>query len=281
MSARIIDGKAVAQKIKDEIKNKVAALPEKPGLAVVIVGDDPASHNYVNNKEKACAYVGFYSEIHRLPKETSEAELIKLIDKLNKSKKIDGFLIQSPLPEHLNEEKMTLLIDPAKDVDCFHPFNTGKVFNGDFTGLMPCTPAGCLQLIKSIGIELKGKKAVVVGRSNIVGKPMAMLLLNEHCTVTICHSRTSNLAAEVSQADIVVAAVGRPKLITGEMIKPGAVVIDVGTNRVNDKWVGDVDFDSVKEKAGFITPVPGGVGPMTIAMLLQNTLLAKQRKLTH
>lgn len=275
MTAQIIDGRPIGQKIKDEIKAQAAKLSSKPGLAAVLVGDDPASHTYVNSKEKACAYVGFYSEVYRLPKETTEAELLQLVDKLNKDPKINGILVQSPVPSHIDEAKVTLAIDPKKDVDCFHPYNTGLVFNGDFSGFLPCTPAGSLELIKSTGVELKGKKAVVIGRSNITGKPMAMLLLNEHCTVTICHSRTKNLAEEVKQADIVVAAVGKPKMITGDMIKKGAVVIDIGINRVGDKLVGDVDYAAALENAAFITPVPGGVGQLTIPMLLQNTLRAK------
>lgn len=273
MTAKLIDGKALAAKIKDEIKEEVSGLSKKPGLAVVLVGDDPASKVYVGSKEKTCEYIGFYSEVHRLPADTQEKELLELIDSLNKNDKINGILVQLPLPDHLDEEKITYAIDPKKDVDGFHPVNTGAFFNGDDSVFIPCTPAGCIELIKTTGIEFKGKKAAVVGRSNIVGKPMSLLLLNQHCTVTTCHSRTADLAGEVKQADIVVAAVGRAKMITGEMIKPGAVVIDVGMNRdENNKLCGDVDFESAKEVAGHITPVPGGVGPMTITMLMKNTI---------
>ncbi len=276
MTAQIIDGKAIAQKIKDEIAAKVSAMGKKPGLAVVLVGDDPASSVYVNSKEKDCLSVGFHSEVFRLPASTSEEELLELVRKLNKDENIHGFLVQLPLPKHIDEEKITYAIDPKKDVDGFHPYNTGLLLNGFYGGLLPCTPAGCLELIKSTGISLSGKKAVVVGRSNIVGKPMAVLLLKENCTVEICHSRTVDLAAEIKQADIIVAAVGKARLITAEMVKPGAVVIDVGTNRVDGKLVGDVDYEHVKEKASFITPVPGGVGPMTRAFLLKNTLQAAE-----
>ncbi|GBR77649.1 5,10-methylene-tetrahydrofolate cyclohydrolase [Candidatus Termititenax dinenymphae] len=278
MTAQIIDGKKIAQNIREQIKTEVAKMSVKPGLAVVLVGADPASQVYVNSKEKACQEIGFYSEVHRLPETTTEVELLALIDKLNQDPKINGFLVQLPLPEHINEEKVILAVDPAKDVDCFHPVNTGKLFNGIAAGILPCTPAGCIELIKSTGVALSEKDAVVVGRSNIVGKPATMLLLQNNCTVTVCHSRTKDLAAKVRQADIVVAAVGKVGLITGDMIKPGAIVIDVGTNRVNGKLTGDVDFNSAKEIAGFITPVPGGVGPMTIAMLMQNTLNAFLKK---
>ncbi|GBR73462.1 5,10-methylene-tetrahydrofolate cyclohydrolase [Candidatus Termititenax aidoneus] len=274
MTAQIIDGKKIAQNIREKIKTEVAKLAVKPGLAVILVGADPASQVYVNSKEKACQEIGFYSEVHRLPETTGEAELLALIQKLNVDPKIHGVLVQLPLPQQINEDKIILAVEPAKDVDCFHPVNTGVLFSGMSSVVLPCTPAGCIELIKSTGISLSGKKAVVIGRSNIVGKPAAMLLLQNNCTVTLCHSRTADLAAEVRQADIVVAAVGKPGIITGDMIKPGAVVIDVGTNRVNGKLTGDVDFVSVSAAAGFITPVPGGVGPMTIAMLMQNTLNA-------
>jgi len=277
MSAQIIDGKALAAKIKDEIKEEVSKLDKKPGLAVVLVGEDPASQTYVNSKEKACEYVGFYSEVHRLPADTSEKELLALVQALNKNDKINGILVQLPLPDHMDEKKVTEAIDPQKDVDGFHPYNTGALLNGDYSVFLPCTPAGCLELIKSTGVDLVGKKAVIVGRSNIVGKPVAILLLKEHCTVEICHSRTQNLADEIKSADILIAAVGKAKLVTSEMIKPGAVVIDVGMNRdENNKLCGDVDFESVKEVAGHITPVPGGVGPMTITMLMKNTLKGLQ-----
>jgi methylenetetrahydrofolate dehydrogenase (NADP+)/methenyltetrahydrofolate cyclohydrolase len=274
MAAVIIDGKKIAQSIREKIKIEAAKLAVKPGLAVVLVGADPASQIYVNSKAKACQEIGFYSEIHRLPETTGEAELLALIQKLNVNPKIHGILVQLPLPRQINEDKIILAIDPAKDVDCFHPINTGALFSGITSAVLPCTPAGCIELIKSTGLALSGKKAVVIGRSNIVGKPAAMLLLQNNCTVTLCHSRTADLAAEVRQADIVVAAVGKAGIITGDMIKPGAVVIDVGASRVDGKLTGDVDFASVSAAARFITPVPGGVGPMTIAMLMQNTLNA-------
>lgn len=270
----IIDGKALATKIKQDIKTVVAKMKTKPGLAVILVGDDPASHTYVNSKEKACQEIGFYSEVHRLSSETSEEALLALIQKLNTSNHIHGILVQVPLPCQINEEKVTLAIDPKKDVDCFHPYNTGRVVNGDFSGVLPCTPAGCLELIRSTGVELSGKKAVVIGRSNLVGKPAALLMLNENCTVTMCHSRTKNLADEVRQADIIIAATGRAKMITKDMVKPGAIIIDVGTSKIDGKLIGDVDFEAVKDIASYITPVPGGVGPMTIAMLMKNTLTA-------
>lgn len=270
----LIDGKALAAQIKKNIQSTVNTLSNKPGLAVVIVGDDPASQVYVNAKAKACQEIGFYSEVHRLPGATTETELLDLIQRLNTDPQIHGILVQLPLPEHLNEEKITYAIEPRKDVDCFHPYNTGKIFNGDLSGVLPCTPAGCVELIKTTGLQLSGKKVIVIGRSNIVGKPAAMLMLNENCTVTICHSRTKDLAQEVKQADIIIAAVGRAKMVTKDMVKPGAIVIDVGTNKVDGKLVGDVDFEAVKDIAGYITPVPGGVGPMTIAMLMKNTLTA-------
>ena len=281
MVAQIIDGKKIAQGIRERIKAETAGLTSKPGLAVVLVGADPASQTYVQSKAKACQEVGFYSEVHRLPETTSEAELLALVERLNKKSSIHGILVQLPLPEHIAEEKIILAIAPAKDVDCFHPLNTGALFSGLPSAVLPCTPAGCLELIKSTGIALSGKKAVVVGRSNIVGKPAALLLLNNHCTVTLCHSRTADLAVEVRRADIVIAAVGRAGIITGAMLKPGAVVIDVGTNRVQCKLTGDVYFASASLAAGFITPVPGGVGPMTIAMLMQNTLNAYKANLTN
>lgn len=274
MTAQIIDGKKIAQNIRENIRTQTAGLKLKPGLAVILVGTDSASQTYVNSKEKACQEVGFYSEIHRLPEKTKEEQLLLLIKQLNQDNKIHGILVQLPLPEHIDANKIILAVDPAKDVDGLHPVNTGALFSGLPSAVLPCTPAGCLELIKSTGLKLIGKKAVVVGRSNIVGKPVAMLLLNEHCTVTLCHSRTADLAAEVKQADIVIAAVGKAGLITGEMLKAGALVIDVGTNRVNGKLTGDVDFVSASKAAGYITPVPGGVGPMTIAMLMQNTLNA-------
>ena len=245
-----------------------------PGLAVIIVGDDPASRVYVNNKKKACEEIGVYSEEYALPAETTEEELVELIKKLNNKKDINGILVQLPVPKHINEEKIINTIDPKKDVDAFHPVNVGKIMVGNFD-FVPCTPAGVMELIKESGIDVAGKECVVVGRSNIVGKPQAMLLLHKNGTVTICHSRTKNLAEKTRQADILVAAVGIPEFIKGDMVKEGAVVIDVGINRVADKkLVGDVDFEACEKVASAITPVPGGVGPMTIAMLMKNTVKA-------
>lgn len=282
MTAQIINGKEIAKKLREKIKNEVQELKGKgitPGLAVILVGDDPASQVYVRNKEKACQEVGIYSEIHHLSKTISQSELINLIDKLNTNPQIHGILVQLPIPAHLNEKEVIERISPQKDVDGFHPLNAGALFVGE-KSLQPCTPKGCLYLLKEIGYDLKGKKAVVVGRSNIVGKPVAMMLLQEHATVTICHSRTKDLKSELLQADVVVAAVGKANFIKGDMLKPGAVVLDVGINRLeNGKLVGDVDFETAKEKASWITPVPGGVGPMTIAMLLANTLEAAQNTL--
>lgn len=280
MTASIIDGKAVSKLLRKEITEGVEMIKAEkgitPGLAVVLVGDDPASQTYVRNKEKSCIKVGMHSEVHRLPAETSEEELLKLVDQLNKDPKLHGILVQLPLPRHIDENKIIEAIDPAKDVDGFHPVNAGRLLIGQ-DSFLPCTPFGIMELLKQENVELKGKHAVVVGRSNIVGKPIALLLLQEHATVTICHSRTADLGAMTRQADVLVVAVGRPNFITGDMIKPGAVVIDVGINRVEDGLVGDVDYESAKEVAGKITPVPGGVGPMTITMLLRNTLLAAER----
>lgn len=245
-----------------------------PGLAVIIVGDDPASRVYVNNKKKACEEVGIYSEEYALPAETPQSELMSLIDKLNHDSKISGILVQLPLPDGFDEEAVINAINPNKDVDAFHPVNVGKIMVGNYD-FVPCTPAGVMELIKESGIDPAGKECVVVGRSNIVGKPQAMLLLHSNATVTICHSRTKDLAEKTRRADILVAAVGKPNFITGDMIKPGAVVIDVGINRLeNKKLVGDVDFEEAEKIAGAITPVPGGVGPMTIAMLMRNTIKA-------
>lgn len=275
--AKLLSGKVVSQRIKDELKEEVAGLKAQglnPGLAVVIVGDDPASRVYVNNKKKACAEIGIYSEEYALPAETTQAELLALIDTLNKKDEISGILVQLPVPPQIDEETIINAIDPKKDVDAFHPVNVGKIMAGNYD-FVPCTPAGVMELIKESGIEIAGKDCVVVGRSNIVGKPQAMLLLHENGTVTICHSRTRDLAEKTRRADILVAAVGRPNFITADMIKPGAVVIDVGINRIADKkLVGDVDFASCEPVAGAITPVPGGVGPMTIAMLMRNTVRA-------
>ena len=272
--AIIIDGKAVSKKVKDEVRAEIERDKLSIGLAVVIVGDDPASQVYVKNKEKACEAVGFESFKYALPAETTEEELLALVDKLNNDDRVDGILVQLPLPKHLDDKIIINNIRPDKDVDAFHPVNVGKIMIGDYS-FLPCTPAGVMELIKSTGTEIAGKECVVVGRSNIVGKPQAMLLLHANGTVTVCHSRTKDLKEVTSRADILVAAVGRAKMITADYIKEGAVVIDVGMNRdENGKLCGDVDFEDCKEKAGFITPVPGGVGPMTIAMLMRNTLTA-------
>lgn len=279
--AEIIDGKAVSSALREEIKRKTEKFISKkgirPGLAVIIVGDDPASKIYVSNKEKACAQVGFYSDVYRLPENTTEQELLALIDKLNGDEKIHGILCQLPLPAHLDSEKVILEISPKKDVDAFHPVNTGKIMIGNYD-FLPCTPAGVMKLIESTGTDISGKECVVVGRSNIVGKPQAMLLLQKNGTVTVCHSKTRNLGEVTRRADILVVAIGKPDFITADMVKDGAIVIDVGMNRKPDgKLTGDVDFDGVSKKASFITPVPGGVGPMTITMLLQNTLTAAEK----
>ena len=277
--AMIIDGKALAAKIKAGLADRVvkmAAEGNRPGLAVIIVGTDPASQVYVRNKCKDCEEIGVYSEEYALPAETTQEELEALIDRLNNDSKISGILVQLPLPKHLDEKAVINKISPKKDVDAFHPANVGKIMIGDYD-FLPCTPAGVMELIEDSGTEVAGKKCVVVGRSNIVGKPQAMLLLHKNGTVTICHSRTKDLAAECREADILVAAVGKAKLITADMVKPGATVIDVGMNRdENGKLCGDVDFESVKEVAGAITPVPGGVGPMTRAILMKNTVHAAE-----
>lgn len=276
--AKILDGKAVSQRVKNALKDETEKFIEKygikPGLAVVIVGDDPASRVYVNSKKKACAEIGYYSEEHALPESTTEDELLSLVEKLNGDEKIHGILVQLPLPKHIDEEKIINAINPKKDVDAFHPVNVGKIMIGNFD-FLPCTPAGVMELIDDAGIDLTGKNCVVVGRSNIVGKPQAMLLLHKNATVTICHSKTKNIKEITRNADVLVAAVGRAQMFDGDYIKDGAVVIDVGMNRLeNKKLVGDVDFESAEKKASYITPVPGGVGPMTIAMLMKNTLTA-------
>ena len=274
-----IDGKAVAAQVRAQVAQDAAALKARgvqPGMAVVLVGDDPASKIYVNNKKKACAETGIYSEEHILPAETTQEELLALIEKLNADEKNHGILVQSPLPKHLDEKLVVEHIDPRKDVDAFHAYNVGRIMIGDYT-FLPCTPAGVIELIRSAGVVIEGKSCVVVGRSNIVGKPMAMLLLHCNGTVTICHSRTKNLAEICRGADILVAAVGRAKMITADMVKPGAVVIDVGMNRdENGRLCGDVDFDAVEPVVSYITPVPGGVGPMTIAMLMKNAVRAAE-----
>ena len=275
MAAQILDGKALSAKIKENLAEEIKEKGIKPGLAVIIVGNDPASRVYVNNKKKACEVCGIYSEEHALPESTTEEELLSLIASLNKRSDIHGILVQLPLPKGIDSEKVLLAIDHRKDVDAFHPVNVGKIMIGAYD-FLPCTPAGVMELIHLTGIEVSGKECVVVGRSNIVGKPQAMLLLHENGTVTICHSRTKNLAEVCRRADILVAAVGKPRFITADMVKDGAVVIDVGMNRVDGKLCGDVDFDEVSKKASAITPVPGGVGPMTIAMLMKNTVRAAQ-----
>jgi methylenetetrahydrofolate dehydrogenase (NADP+)/methenyltetrahydrofolate cyclohydrolase len=281
--AKIINGKEISATIRAEIKEAterlVAESGVRPGLAVIIVGEDPASQVYVRNKKRACDEVGFYSESYELPESTTQDELNALVDKLNKNDKIHGILCQLPLPKHLDENEVIMRIDPKKDVDAFHPENVGKIMIGDYS-FLPCTPAGVMALLERSGIDVCGKECVVVGRSNIVGKPQAMLLLHANGTVTICHSRTKNLAEVCRRADILVAAIGKADFFTGDMVKDGAVVIDVGMNRRADgKLTGDVDFASVEPKASYITPVPGGVGPMTITMLMQNTLTAAKNTL--
>lgn len=279
---QLIDGKAVSASVRARVKQETEELKKQgvtPGLAVIIVGDDPASQVYVRNKEKACAEVGFYSEKYALPSSTTQQELNNLVQELNSRKEINGILCQLPLPGHLNDKEVIELIDPVKDVDAFHPVNVGRIMIGDYD-LLPCTPAGIMELIRTTGIETKGKKAVVIGRSNIVGKPMAMLLLHADCTVEITHSKTADLKEITKTADILVAAIGKAKFVTADMVKDGAVVIDVGMDRdENGKLCGDVDFENVKDKCSYITPVPGGVGPMTITMLLFNTLAAAKRSL--
>ncbi len=275
--AEIISGKVVSAQVRKRVADETAKLKEKgitPGLAVIIVGDDPASQVYVKNKEKACDEVGFYSEKYALPADTTQEELNALVKELNAKKEINGILCQLPLPSHLDDKEVINLIAPIKDVDAFHPENVGAIMIGDYH-FLPCTPAGVMELIHSTGVSVEGKKAVVIGRSNIVGKPMAMLLLHENATVEITHSKTQNLSEITSGADILVAAIGKAKFVKSDMVKEGAVVIDVGMNRdENGKLCGDVDYDDVFDKCGYITPVPGGVGPMTISMLMQNTLTA-------
>ena len=275
--AKIIDGTAVSAAVKTDIANEAIKLKEQGisvGLAVVLVGDNPASKIYVKNKKKACEAVGFYSEEHILPEQTTQEELMSLVQKLNNDDKINGILVQSPLPVHIDESAVIEAIDPQKDVDAFHPYNVGKIMIGDFA-FLPCTPAGVIELIKSTGIEISGKNCVVIGRSNIVGKPMSMLLLHNNATVTICHSKTKNLSEVCKTADILISAVGISNFVRMDMVKSGAVVIDVGMNRdENGKLCGDVNFSEVEPIASYITPVPGGVGPMTIAMLMKNTLTA-------
>lgn len=279
--AVIIDGKALSTKLKDNLKNEVEALKGEgiePCLAVIIVGDNPASRVYVNNKKKSCAELGIKSLEYALPEDTTEEELLSLIDELNSNDDVDGILCQLPLPSHICEKNVINAISPHKDVDAFHPENVGHIMIGDYT-FLPCTPAGVMEMLKEYEIEIAGKNCVVVGRSNIVGKPMTMLLLKENATVTVCHSKTKDLSSFTREADILVSAVGKVGLITADMVKENAVVIDVAINRLeNGKLCGDVDFENVKEKASFITPVPGGVGPMTIAVLMKNTVAAAKKK---
>ena len=278
--AKLIDGKLVSAEERKKIAAEVEQLKADgytPGLAVIIVGEDPASKVYVRNKSKACDEVGVYSEVYELPESTTEEELLALVNKLNADDKINGILVQLPLPKHLSDERVIAEISPEKDVDAFHTINVGKIMLGDYD-FLPCTPAGVMVLLEHYGIDVSGKECVVVGRSNIVGKPQAMLLLHANGTVTVCHSRTKDLAEVTRRADILVVAIGKADFITGDMVKEGAVVIDVGMNRREDgKLTGDVDFESVEPKASYITPVPGGVGPMTITMLMKNTLTAAKR----
>lgn len=290
MSAKIIDGKQIAADIREELKTEVTALKGQgvtPGLGVILVGEDPASKSYVSAKEKACGDIGIYSDDNRLSADTTQAALLALVDRMNQDPKINGILVQLPLPKHIDESAVLVAIDPDKDVDGFHPMNVGKMMVGE-EAFLPCTPHGVLQMLKRSGVETSGAHVVVVGRSNIVGKPVANMLLQKkegaNATVTLCHTRTKDLGFHTRQADIIIAASGWPKTITADMVKDGAVVIDVGVNRVEDpsrergyRLVGDVDFDVVKEKASMITPVPGGVGPMTITMLLYNTVESAKR----
>lgn len=272
MGATLMDGKALAQKVRAEVREEVAAFGRPVGLATVLVGDDPASHVYVRNKRQACTEAGIESIHHELPSGISERELLELVAELNADERVTGILVQLPLPGHIDEDKVIRAIDPVKDVDGFHPMNAGLLMQG--TGvLVPATPAGIMEILDEYDVRLEGARAVVVGRSNIVGKPVALLLLQRHATVTICHSRTQDLAARTREADVLIAAIGKARIITKEMVKPGACVVDVGINRVDDKLVGDVSED-VAEVADLLTPVPGGVGPMTIAALLRNTMRA-------
>ncbi|HHU83017.1 MAG TPA: bifunctional methylenetetrahydrofolate dehydrogenase/methenyltetrahydrofolate cyclohydrolase FolD [Firmicutes bacterium] len=278
--AKILDGKALAARVREGLKKEVAQLTAEgftPGLAVILVGDDPASQVYVRNKERACAELGIKSWKHHLPADTSQKDLVQLVERINADPEVNGILVQLPLPAHIQTEAVLDVIDPAKDVDGFHPVNLGLLTAGR-PGIIPCTPAGVMELVKESGVDVTGKECVIVGRSNIVGKPLAFLFLQEHGTVTICHSRTRDLAEVCRRADILVVATGRPGLVNGGMVKPGAVVIDVGINRTAEgKLTGDVDFASAVQQAGAITPVPGGVGPMTIAMLMKNTVAAARR----
>jgi len=285
LMSKLIEGKPIAAKIREEIKERVSKLQAKygivPGLVVVIVGNDPASQIYVNNKHKACQEMGMFSEIISLPEDCPQEELLKVIEGLNKREEVHGILVQLPLPKHIEEGKVLNAIDPAKDVDGFHPINTGRLFSGQPT-IYPCTAYGIIKMLEMSDIPIKGKHAVVVGRSNIVGKPTAMMLMERHATITVCHSRTANLAEYTRQADILVTAIGKPRFVTGDMVKEGVVVIDAGINRGEGKKIyGDVDFDSVEPKASAITPVPGGVGVLTITMLLYNTVECAERLLAN
>lgn len=281
MTAELLDGKKTASLVRERIAEEVEKLKAEdkgvPGLAVVIVGENPASKVYVGQKEKACKAVGFNSILHRLPEDTTQEELLALVDKMNNDPEIDGILVQLPLPRHMDSDSIIAAIRPEKDVDGFHPINMGKLVTG-LKGTEPCTPKGIMYILNEYGVELEGKRAVVLGRSNIVGKPIAHMLMAKNATVTVCHSRTRDMASYTREADVIVAAVGKPKFLTADMVKEGAVIVDVGINRLDSGLVGDVDFETLKEKASFITPVPGGIGPMTIAMLLQNTLEAFKRK---
>ncbi|MFA4905793.1 MAG: bifunctional methylenetetrahydrofolate dehydrogenase/methenyltetrahydrofolate cyclohydrolase FolD [Candidatus Margulisiibacteriota bacterium] len=282
---KLIDGKGIALGIREEVRGGVEKLIEKTGvrprLSVILIGEDPGSQIYVRNKEKACAEAGIETETHRLPADYNEKQLVELIKKLNQEDNVHGILVQLPLPKSFNEKEVLMNISPKKDVDGMHIENIGRLFAGQEPYFYPCTPSGIMRLILSTGVQIKGKEAVVVGRSNIVGKPTAMLLLNQHATVTICHSRTENLGEVTKRADILVAAIGRAGTIKADMIKRGAIVIDVGMNRLPTGLVGDVDFEKAREVVGYITPVPGGVGPMTIAMLLSNTLTSAERFAEH
>ncbi|HIJ53816.1 MAG TPA: bifunctional methylenetetrahydrofolate dehydrogenase/methenyltetrahydrofolate cyclohydrolase FolD [Planctomycetes bacterium] len=290
MTAQIIDGKQVAADMRAELKEEIAKLKEQgivPGLGVILVGEDPASKSYVTAKERTCAEIGIYSDDNRLPEDTTQEDLMALVEKMNNDPKINGILVQLPLPKHLNEAQVLLAIDPDKDVDGFHPMNVGKMMVGE-KAFLPCTPHGVIQLLMRSGVAIEGANVVIVGRSNIVGKPLANMLIQKNktgnATVTVCHTRTKDLTNQTKQADIIIAAAGRPNTVTADMVKEGVVVIDVGVNRVEDatkkrgyRLVGDVDFEAVKEKASLITPVPGGVGPMTITMLLYNTVESAKR----
>ncbi len=291
MAAKILDGKAIAQDIRERLRGRVEDLARhgaQPGLGVVLVGDDPASTSYVNAKERACEDLGIKSVDHRLPESTSEAELLGIVEELNQDQTVHGILVQLPLPDHISADRVTMAIDPDKDVDGFHPVNLGRLLRGQEC-FWPCTPHGVIEILRAGGVKTEGKHAVIVGRSNIVGKPLATMLMQKsetgNATVTVCHTRTPNIAEHTRQGDIVIAAAGKPATVTGDMLKPGAVAIDVGVNRVEDaskkkgyRLVGDIDFDSASEVASMITPVPGGVGPLTITMLLANTVLSAERR---